>query len=130
VVAPPPEDGDVDPPDDVSVEPLALVSVPVVDVLLDVVVVEEVLAATAGGLDGTLKAGEPVVSAVPVPPPPQAARPTATAIESAATGRDLDLRAPIWLMPTRRTPGRSRPSGAERLHAPATYGAVVEVLLR
>ena len=106
-----PLDGVVAPLEGV-VEPVGAVPVLEVDVLLDVVEVE-VLAATAGGAVGTLNCGAPVVSAVPVPPPPQAASPSPMATEIAIAGKDLDLRVPSWLMPTR------KPSGAERLHAPA-----------
>jgi hypothetical protein len=98
-----PLDGDVD--------PLAVVPVPVVDELLEVLVV--VAGATAGGVLGTLNAGTPAVSAVPVPPPPQAASPNPTAIESTIAGTDLDLRADPATNPLRsraapcacRTPG-------------------------
>ncbi len=90
-----PLDGEVAPLDG-EVAPLAVVPVPVVDDLLEVVVV--VVAATAGGVVGTLKAGTPEVSAVPVPPPPQAAIPSPTATESTIAGTDLDLRAPGGLV--------------------------------
>jgi hypothetical protein len=90
-----PLDGGVAPLDG-DVDPLAVVPVPLVDELLDVVVV--VVTATAGGVVGTLNAGAPAVPAVPVPPPPQAASPKPTRIESAIAGRDLDLRGPDRLM--------------------------------
>jgi hypothetical protein len=93
-----PLDGDVAPLDG-EVEPLVAVPVPLVDELLEVVAV--VVAATAGGVLGTLNCGAPAVSAVPVPPPPQAASPSPIAIESTIAGRYLDTRAPGWSM----TPG-------------------------
>jgi hypothetical protein len=94
VVAPPegelpPLDGVVAPPDDVLV--------PLVDVLLEVVLL---VAATAGGAVGTLNWGAPAVSAVPVPPPPQAASPSPTAIESTIAGTARDLRAPRRALPS------------------------------
>ena len=48
-----------------------------------------VVAATAAAAVGTVNGGTPAVSAVPVPPPPQAARPSPMAIESTTAGRDL-----------------------------------------
>ena len=104
VVAPeaelPPLDGVVAPLEG-EVEPLLGV-VPVL--LLDEVLEEEVvalLAAIAGGVVGTVNCGAPAVSAVPVPPPPQAASPRAATIDTAMAAIDLDLRAPGRLM----TPG-------------------------
>jgi hypothetical protein len=85
-----PLDGDVAPLDGDD-DPLAAVPVPLVDELLEVVVV--VVTAATGGVVGTLNAGAPAVSAVPVPPPPQAAIPKPMAIESTIAGTDLDLRA-------------------------------------
>ncbi|HEX3978541.1 MAG TPA: hypothetical protein VHW96_19885 [Solirubrobacteraceae bacterium] len=91
-----PLDGVVAPLDGGDVDPLAVVPVPLVDELLEVVVV--VVAATAGGVVGTLNAGAPAVSAVPVPPPPQAARPNPMAIASTIAGSHLDRRGPTRLM--------------------------------
>jgi hypothetical protein len=88
-----PLDGVVAPLDG-EVEPLADVPVPLVEELLELVVVVAVLAATAGGVLGTLNCGAPEVSAVPVPPPPQAASPTPATIASTIAPADLDLRAP------------------------------------
>ena len=90
-----PLDGDVAPLEG-EVAPLLDVSVPLVDVLLELVTV--VVAATAGGVVGTVKVGTPAVSAVPVPPPPQAARPRPNAIASTTAGNDLDVRAPGRVM--------------------------------
>ena len=75
-----PLDGDAD--------PLVAVPEPLVDELLEVVVV--VVAATAGGVVGTVNADAPAVSVVPVFPPPQAASPSPMAIASAIAGTDLD----------------------------------------
>jgi hypothetical protein len=93
-----PLDGDVEPLDG-EVEPLADVPVPLVEDLLELVVVV-VVAATAGGVLGTLNCGAPAVSAVPVPPPPQAASPSPMTIESTIALTDLGLRAPGRLIPS------------------------------
>ncbi len=91
-----PLDGDVEPLDG-ALEPLVDVPVVLVEELVEVVAL--LAGATAGGVVGTLNAGVPAVSAVPVPPPPQAASPRPNAIESTTAPTDLDLRAPRGLMP-------------------------------
>lgn len=88
VVAPP--EGEVAPLDGAE-DPLVVVPVPVVEV---VEVVALVVAATTAAAVGTVNGGTPAVSAVPVPPPPQAARPSPMATESTIAERDLGLRAP------------------------------------
>jgi hypothetical protein len=127
-----PLDGVVAPLDG-EVEPLADVPVPLVEELLELVVVVAVLAATAGGVLGTLNCGAPEVSAVPVPPPPQAASPTPARIASTIAPADLDLRAPGRLTASRPVPrllaARATSSGGEGLHAPAAHRAIVEILL-
>jgi hypothetical protein len=89
-----PLDGDVAALDG-DVEPLPEVSVPLVEVLLELVTV--LVAATAGGVVGTLNAGAPLVS-VPEPPPPQAVSPRPIASASTTAGNDRDVRAPGRLM--------------------------------
>jgi hypothetical protein len=85
---------------------LALVSVVLVLVVLVVLLVTAEL--TDGSPIGTVKTGAPGVSVVPEPPPPQADTPSATASETTAAVRDVDLRVRGWLMPTRRTFGLAR----------------------
>jgi hypothetical protein len=86
------------PPLDGDAAPLALVSVALVELLLEDVVVA-VVEATAGAAVGTVNCGTPVVS-VPVPPPPQAASPTPIAMAAAIAGSDLNVRAPGRLIPS------------------------------
>jgi hypothetical protein len=69
--------------------PLAVLLELVVDELLEVVVVA-VLAAI--GWLGTVNGGAPEVFEVELSPPPQAARPTPSAMASATARKDLDRR--------------------------------------
>jgi hypothetical protein len=97
-------------------EPLVVLVVEVVDVLAVVVGLE---AAVAGG---TVSGGAPEVSVAGEPPPPHAARPAHTAMPASAL---LSLKP----MDTTRRRGTTGDSDFERLHAPPTVRAVVEVLL-
>lgn len=94
----PPLDGEVDPLEG-EVDPLGVVPVPVVEELLDELLLETFEEALpAGTAVGTLNCGTPAVSPVPVPPPPQAASPTPAPTASRGAAVDLSLRAPGRLM--------------------------------
>jgi len=86
-----PLEGEVAPLDGAE-DPLVVVPVPVVEVVEVVALV--VAGPTTAAAVGTVNGGTPAVSAVPVPPPPQAARPSPMATESTIAERDLGLRAP------------------------------------
>jgi hypothetical protein len=70
--------------------------------------VEDAVAGTAALEVGTVSCGAPEVSVLEDEPPPQAATPLAS---------------------NKRTVSAARSLGAERLHAPAAVGTVVEILL-
>jgi hypothetical protein len=94
----PPLDGEVDPLEGV-VDPLGVVPVPVLEELLDELLLEEFAdAPPAGTAVGTLNCGTPAVSPVPVPPPPHAARPAPAATARRVAAMDLNLRAPGRIM--------------------------------
>lgn len=94
----PPLDGEVDPLEG-EVDPLGVVPVPVVEELLDELLLETFEEALpAGTAVGTLNCGTPAVSPVPVPPPPHAARPAPAATARSVAATDLALRVPGGLM--------------------------------
>ncbi len=70
---------------------------------------------------GTVKVGAPEVLVVPVPAPPQAATPNARVAPSPSAARSL-ITATLTVI--------GLLSGPERVHAPTTHRAVVQVLLR
>jgi hypothetical protein len=102
-------------------EPFEAAELLVVLVLV-VDVVEVVGGVEAAVAVGTVSGGAPEVSVVAEPPPPHAARPTHTDTAASAL-------ASLKPMDTSRRRGTTGDSDFERLHAPATVGAVVEVLL-
>jgi hypothetical protein len=87
-----PLDGEVDPL--LGVVPVELLE----EVVEDEVAFVALLATADGGVVGTVNCGAPAVSAVPVPPPPQAASPNPATIDTATAAIDLKLRAPGRLM--------------------------------
>jgi hypothetical protein len=92
------------------------------EVVEPVVVVEEVDGVLVVALSvGMVRVGAPEVSAVLVLPPPQAARPTATAAPAKRAASELVMRA--------RRVVTTRTSGPEGVHPASAVRAVVQVLL-